>query len=104
MQKGILITGGGHGIGKQICRDFLEAGAQVCFIDFDKEISQPFAAEYPNLFYFYGDVASPVALQEFVDFAMAKLGRIDVELSIIVQSKHARNFPSPYRIASPHRR
>lgn len=27
-----------------------------------------------------------------------------VELSIIVQSKHARNFPSPYRIASPHRR
>ena len=78
MQKGILITGGGHGIGKQICRDFLEAGAQVCFIDFDKEISQPFAVEYPNLFYFYGDVASPVALQEFVDFAMAKLGRIDV--------------------------
>ena len=37
MQKGILITGGGHGIGKQICRDFLEAGAQVGFIDFDKE-------------------------------------------------------------------
>lgn len=29
---------------------------------------------------------------------------IGVELSIIVQSKHARNFPSPYRIASPHRR
>ncbi|WP_353744764.1 DUF6431 domain-containing protein [Acetobacterium sp. MES1] len=28
----------------------------------------------------------------------------DLELSIIVQSKHARNFPSPYRIASPHRR
>ena len=27
-----------------------------------------------------------------------------MELSIIVQSKHARNFPSPYRIASPHRR
>lgn len=29
---------------------------------------------------------------------------IYLELSIIVQSKHARNFPSPYRIASPHRR
>ena len=27
-----------------------------------------------------------------------------LELSIIVQSKCARNFPSPYRIASPHRR
>jgi len=37
MQKGILVTGGGHGIGKQICQDFLETGAQVCFMDFDKE-------------------------------------------------------------------
>jgi competence protein ComEC len=27
-----------------------------------------------------------------------------LELSIIVQSKCARNFPSPYRIASHHRR
>lgn len=78
MQKGILITGGGHGIGKQICRDFLETGAQVCFIDFDKERSQAFAAEHSNLFYFYGDVASPIALREFVGFAMEKLGRIDV--------------------------
>lgn len=78
MQKGILVTGGGHGIGRQICRDFLEVGAQVCFIDFDREISQTFAAEHDNLFYFYGDVASPVALKDFVSFAMAKLGRIDV--------------------------
>jgi NAD(P)-dependent dehydrogenase (short-subunit alcohol dehydrogenase family) len=78
MQKGILVTGGGHGIGKQICQDFLETGAQVFFMDLDKETSQAFAAEHTNLFYFYGDVASSAALQEFVDFAMAKLGRIDV--------------------------
>lgn len=78
MQKGILVTGGGHGIGKQICQDFLETGAQVCFMDFDKETSQAFAAEHTDLLYFYGDVASSAALQEFVDFAMAKLGRIDV--------------------------
>jgi NAD(P)-dependent dehydrogenase (short-subunit alcohol dehydrogenase family) len=78
MQKGILVTGGGNGIGKQICQDFLETGAQVFFMDLDKETSQAFAAEHTNLFYFYGDVASSAALQEFVDFAMAKLGRIDV--------------------------
>ena len=30
--------------------------------------------------------------------------QVDLELSIIVQSKRARNFPSPYRIASHHRR
>ncbi|MBU4440796.1 MAG: SDR family oxidoreductase [Acetobacterium sp.] len=78
MQKGILVTGGGHGIGKQICRDFLETGAQVCFMDFDKAASQAFAAEHSNLFYFYGDVASPTALKEFVQFAITKLRRIDV--------------------------
>ena len=32
MQRGILITGGAHGIGKQICLDFLRLGGNVCFI------------------------------------------------------------------------
>ena len=41
---------------------------------------------------------------ELKDKEIPACGPEDVELSIIVQSKHARNFPSPYRIASPHRR
>lgn len=36
--------------------------------------------------------------------AALNMKMVKMELSIIVQSKHARNFPSPYRIASPHRR
>jgi len=39
MNRGVIVTGGGHGIGKQICLDFLEAGDKVCFIDIDEKRS-----------------------------------------------------------------
>ena len=78
MNKGIIITGGGHGIGKQIALDFLEAGYKVCFIDIDEKLSREFENKYENLFYYYGDVANKDTLRKFVDFAKEKLGRIDV--------------------------
>jgi NAD(P)-dependent dehydrogenase (short-subunit alcohol dehydrogenase family) len=78
MNRGIVVTGGGHGIGKQICLDFIQAGDKVCFIDIDEKQSADFAKEYPNLFYFYGDVADPLALKNFIEYAMEKLHRIDV--------------------------
>jgi len=43
MNRGVIVTGGGHGIGKQICLDFLEAGDKVCFIDIDEKRSADFA-------------------------------------------------------------
>ncbi|ABN52738.1 MAG TPA: short-chain dehydrogenase [Hungateiclostridium thermocellum] len=78
MNRGVIVTGGGHGIGKQICLDFLEAGDKVCFIDIDEKRSADFAKERPNLFYFHGDVADPLTLKKFVEYAMEKLQRIDV--------------------------
>jgi NAD(P)-dependent dehydrogenase (short-subunit alcohol dehydrogenase family) len=78
MKRGILVTGGGHGIGRQICLDFLESGDSVCFMDFDEKLSKEFAEGHANLFYFFGDVADQESLQRFVSFAMEKLGRIDV--------------------------
>ena len=45
MQRGILITGGAHGIGKQICLDFLRQGDKVCFIDINEEASKRFESE-----------------------------------------------------------
>ena len=78
MNRGILVTGGGHGIGKQICMDFIEAGDRVCFIDFDDKNSRDFITDNPNLHYFYGDVANPDSLREFVRFGLEKLQRIDV--------------------------
>lgn len=78
MNRGILITGGAHSIGKQICEDFLEMGDKVCFIDFNEQNPLEFEKYHPNLFYFYGDVSNPKSLQEFVSFSMEKMGRIDV--------------------------
>jgi len=88
MKKGVLVTGGGHGIGKQICLDFLECGDSVCFMDFDEKRSKEFAAEHPNLFYFYGDAADPESLQNFVSFAVEKLGRIDVLINNACRGNH----------------
>ncbi len=78
MNRGVIVTGGAHGIGKQICLDFLQAGDKVCFIDIDEERSAEFVKEHSNLFYFYGDVADPSTLKRFVEFAMGKMHRIDV--------------------------
>lgn len=78
MNRGIVVTGGAHGIGKQICLDFIQAGDQVCFIDIDEKKSADFAKENPNLFYFYGDVADPLTLKRFIEFSIEKLKRIDV--------------------------
>lgn len=78
MQKGVIVTGGAHGIGKQICLDFLSAGYNVCFMDIDEKLSSEFANEHSNLFYYCGDVANKNSLKSFVEFSMEKLQRIDV--------------------------
>lgn len=78
MQKGVIVTGGAHGIGKQICLDFLSAGYNVCFIDIDEKLSSEFANEHSNLFYYCGDVANKNSLKAFIEFSMKKLQRIDV--------------------------
>lgn len=78
MHRGVVVTGGGNGIGRQICLDFIQAGDQVCFIDIDEKKSAAFEKEYPNLYYFYGDIADPSTLKRFIEFAMDKLHRIDV--------------------------
>jgi len=78
MNRGVVVTGGGHGIGRQICLDFIRAGDKVCFIDIDEKKSTKISKEYPDLYYFHGDVADPSALKGFIDFAMEKMQRIDV--------------------------
>ncbi len=70
MNRGIVVTGGAHGIGKQICLDFIQAGDQVCFIDIDEKKSADFAKENPNLFYFCGDVADHLTLKRFIEIRL----------------------------------
>lgn len=52
MARGVLVTGGAHGIGKQICLDFLSLGDFVCFIDIDEEKSREFEKVIPIYFIF----------------------------------------------------
>ena len=78
MNRGVVVTGGAHGIGKQICFDFINAGDQVCFIDTDEKRSLDFVNQTPGLFYYNGDVADPKVLKSFIEFALEKLKRIDV--------------------------
>jgi len=78
MNRGVIVTGGGHGIGKQICLDFVKDGDRVCFIDIDENNSAEFAKQHKNLYFYHGDVADPSALKGFIDYAMEKLQRIDV--------------------------
>lgn len=78
LNKGVLVTGGAHGIGKQICLDFINQGANVCFIDINETEGMKLADTNAQLHFFKGDVASQEDLQSFVIFAKEKLQRIDM--------------------------
>ena len=76
--KGIMVTGGAHGIGKQICLTFLEKGYQVCFMDINEELGKAFELGHDHLHFFFGDVKDQMQLKAFVDFSLEKMKRIDV--------------------------
>ena len=78
MKRGVIVTGGAHGIGKAICLEFLKNDYAVCFIDIDEINGSQFVGEYEHLYFYCGDVAKKERLKEFIDFAKMKLGRIDV--------------------------
>lgn len=78
MKKGVIVTGGGKGIGKQICLDFLAKSYQVCFIDVDKEAGSAFGNTSENLYFFHGDIKDKKVLDNFVLFALKKMSRIDI--------------------------
>lgn len=78
MKKGVLVTGGAHGIGKQICIDFIQEGYQVYFIDIHKDNGMQLEKEYHDLYFYHGDVKDPQQLKDFVEKAYQKMGRIDV--------------------------
>lgn len=64
--KVVLVTGGAHGIGKQVAKDFKETGAHVYIIDI-----QPGD-------YFVGDLSKKEVIEEFVQYVMSKEDHIDI--------------------------
>jgi len=63
--KVAVVTGGAHGIGQCICREFEKAGARVCTIDL---------ADNP---YFVGDIGDEATLCRFAEKVIAEHGRVD---------------------------
>ena len=80
--RGVLVTGGGSGIGQQVCYAAAEEGARVAVSDLDLDRAKATAEEIRrrkgDASAFRLDVADPAAAAGFVNAAETSLGRIDV--------------------------
>jgi meso-butanediol dehydrogenase/(S,S)-butanediol dehydrogenase/diacetyl reductase len=80
--QAVLVTGGGSGIGQQVCYAMAAEGARVMVGDVDLERAQGTVAEITKTkgeaHAFRIDVADPKAAGDFVAAAEAALGRLDV--------------------------
>ena len=72
-----VVTGGGHGIGRAICRRLARDGAKVVIVDLDQEAADTVAAEIDGLS-FCVDVADEQAMLALVDDVEANVGPIDL--------------------------
>ena len=80
--KAVLVTGGGTGIGQQVCYAAAEEGARVAVGDLNLEQAERTAAEIRarkgEAHAFGVDVADPASAERFVEAAETTLGRLDV--------------------------
>ena len=80
--KRALVTGGGSGIGRSVCRAFAREGADVGVADVSLEGAEATAQEAREndrkALALQVDVANPAAVKAMVDRAVAELGRIDI--------------------------
>jgi len=80
--RAVLVTGGGSGIGQQVCYAEAGEGARVAVGDLDLEHAQATAAEIRRrkgeAHALQVDVADPESAARFVEAAETALGRLDV--------------------------
>ena len=80
--RGVLVTGGGSGIGQQVCYAAAEEGARIAVADLDQEHAEATAAEIRRrkgeAQAFQLDVTDPAAVTACVSVAETALGRLDV--------------------------
>ena len=76
--KVCVVTGGANGIGKNIVKEFIKAGAKVCFIDMDKENGMKLCENYNDeILFFQGDISKEEVLNEFYKTVISKYEKID---------------------------
>jgi NAD(P)-dependent dehydrogenase (short-subunit alcohol dehydrogenase family) len=80
--RAVLVTGGGSGIGQQVCYAAAAEGARVAVGDLNLESAEKTAAELrqrkAEAHAFQIDVANPGSAARFVETAETALGRLDV--------------------------
>ncbi|MFT2603322.1 SDR family NAD(P)-dependent oxidoreductase, partial [Escherichia coli] len=76
------VTGGAHGIGKGIAKQFADRGAHTVIVDYNEENGKATAAELTfgdvKSLFVKTDVSDPQALVDVREKVIATFGRIDV--------------------------
>jgi NAD(P)-dependent dehydrogenase (short-subunit alcohol dehydrogenase family) len=78
MSQKVLVTAGALGIGREIVRAFVAAGAQVAVCDIDESGLETLRSECPGVITLVCDVGQRDAVERMVPAAVAALGGLDV--------------------------
>jgi NAD(P)-dependent dehydrogenase (short-subunit alcohol dehydrogenase family) len=76
--RNVVVTGGGGGIGGDICREFAGAGARVAVWDIDEHAAQRAVAALPDAIAIAVDITDSAAVDDALQRTVAELGRVDV--------------------------
>jgi NAD(P)-dependent dehydrogenase (short-subunit alcohol dehydrogenase family) len=74
----VVVTGGGGGIGGDICREFANVGARVAVWDLNAEAGQRVADALPDAMPFTVDITDSRAVDDTVRETVSELGGVDV--------------------------
>lgn len=79
----VIVTGGGHGIGKAYCLGFANSGSRVVIADIDKAAAEQVAAQIEQerkleALAVHTDVSDERSAKEMTAAALQRFGRIDV--------------------------
>ena len=83
--KVAIVTGAGKGIGLEIARELVQAGAQVILNDVEERLAQQAAKDVDpsgsSCLPVAGDCSEPKLIQQLVDQAVMSFGQLDIAIA-----------------------